>query len=158
MLGLTDEDVERVLAGTSVTRDLRDAFIDLAEGAAAQQLGMRTDAGGAKLSTLGAVVPRQGVLGAKVYSTIDGRFNFLIVLVSATTGLPLAMLASSTTGSSTAQPNRWRRRSAFCSTKKCDRLASVSVSATPTVHSHASDSLRFSRMIRNTGTCHRYKP
>jgi ornithine cyclodeaminase len=94
MLHLTDDDVERLLGATSVAPVLRDAFVDLAGGAAAQQLRVRTEAGGAKLSTLGAVVPRQGVLGAKVYSTIDGRFNFLIVLFSAQTGLPLATLAA----------------------------------------------------------------
>ena len=94
MIHLTDDDVERLLGGRSVLPVLRDAFVDLATGDAAQQQRVRTDAAGVKLSTLGAVVPRQGVLGAKIYSTIGGRFNFLIALFSAQSGEPLATLAA----------------------------------------------------------------
>src|SRR6476469_3089705 len=53
---------------------------------------MRTDAGGVKLSTLGGVVPSQGVVGAKVYTTIAGRFDFVIVLFSTDDGRPIATL------------------------------------------------------------------
>src|SRR5690606_39500953 len=60
------------------------------EGQAAMQTRMRTDAGGVKLSTLGAVLPTQGVTGAKVYTTIEGRFTFVILLFSTRDGRPLA--------------------------------------------------------------------
>jgi len=44
------------------------------------------------LSALGAALPASGVLGAKVYATVDGRFNFVIVLFSARTGAALAAI------------------------------------------------------------------
>jgi len=92
MRHLTDAEVERALEDADVEGALRAAFIDLALGRAAQQPRMRTDAGGVKLSTLGAVVPSQGVVGAKVYTTIAGRFDFVIVLFSTQDGRPLATL------------------------------------------------------------------
>src|SRR5262249_36679200 len=86
------EDVDRVLAGAPIEEALRRAFVALAEGRAAQQPRMRTDAGGVKLSTLGGVIPELGVAGAKVYTTIAGKFDFVIVLFSTQTGEPLATL------------------------------------------------------------------
>jgi len=44
------------------------------------------------LSALGAVLPAAGVMGAKVYSTVGGRFNFMVVLFSAQTGDTLAVV------------------------------------------------------------------
>jgi ornithine cyclodeaminase len=44
------------------------------------------------LSALGAALPASGVLGAKVYATVGGRFNFVIVLFSARTGEALATI------------------------------------------------------------------
>jgi ornithine cyclodeaminase len=92
MKHLTDADVERALADADVEGALRSAFVDLALGRAAQQARVRTEAGGVKLSTLGAVVPSQGVVGAKVYTTIAGRFDFVIVLFSTHDGRPIATL------------------------------------------------------------------
>ncbi|HZZ91353.1 MAG TPA: hypothetical protein VFE23_02265 [Usitatibacter sp.] len=92
MRHLTDADVERALEGADIEGALRAAFVDLATGRAAQQPRMRTDAGGVKLSTLGGVVPGQGVAGAKVYTTIAGRFDFVIVLFSTEDGRPIATL------------------------------------------------------------------
>jgi len=86
----TDADVDRVLADAPIEEALRRAFVALALGRAAQQPRMRTDAGGVKLSTLGGVIPELGVAGAKVYTTIEGRFSFLIALFSTRTGAPLA--------------------------------------------------------------------
>ena len=51
---------------------------------------IRTEAGGVKLSTLGAVMPDAGFVGAKVYTTIAGQFRFVILLFDATDGRPLA--------------------------------------------------------------------
>jgi ornithine cyclodeaminase len=90
MRHFTDAEVDRALAGAPIEERLREAFVALAEGRAAQQPRMRTDAGGVKLSTLGGVIPGLGVAGAKVYTTIAGRFNFAIVLFSTGTGEPLA--------------------------------------------------------------------
>ena len=44
------------------------------------------------IATMGAALPAAGVVGAKVYTTIDGRYQFVIVLFSAITGEPLAVL------------------------------------------------------------------
>jgi ornithine cyclodeaminase len=86
----TDADVERVLRGEDVEGALRQAFVEFSEGRASQQARVRTEAGGVKLSTLGAVLPGLGVAGAKVYTTIAGEFSFLIALFSSQTGQPLA--------------------------------------------------------------------
>lgn len=86
----TDGEVERALAGVDLGGVLRDAFLALGRGEASQQARVRTDAGGVKLSTLGAVIPAQGVAGAKVYTTLAGQFRFLIALFSARTGEALA--------------------------------------------------------------------
>ena len=90
MRHFTDAQVERSLANADLGAVLREAFVDLAHSRAAQQPRMRTDAGGVKLSTLGAVLPGAGVAGAKVYTTIAGEFSFLIALFSARSGKPLA--------------------------------------------------------------------
>lgn len=90
MRHFTDADVDRVLARAPIEETLRRAFVALAEGRAAQQPRLRTEAGGVKLSTLGGVIPELGVVGAKVYTTLAGRFNFLIALFSTATGEPIA--------------------------------------------------------------------
>ena len=66
-----------MLAPRDVLPVLRQGFIDFARGEAAMQPRLRTDSGPVKLSTLGAVLPRQGYAGAKVYTTIAGRFSFV---------------------------------------------------------------------------------
>jgi ornithine cyclodeaminase len=90
MRHFTDKAVDRALAEAPIEDVLRRAFVALADGRAAQQPRMRTDAGGVKLSTLGGVIPELGVAGAKVYTTIGGRFSFLIALFSTETGDPIA--------------------------------------------------------------------
>src|SRR5512134_2050092 len=44
------------------------------------------------IATMGAALPASGVVGAKVYSTVGGRFNFVIVLFSSITGEVLAVV------------------------------------------------------------------
>lgn len=92
MIHISDHDVERLLAPRDLLPRLHEAFVDFARGEAAMQARVRSGAGEAKLSTLGAVLPRQGYAGAKVYTTVDGRFAFVIVLFSSRTGAPLATL------------------------------------------------------------------
>jgi len=92
VIHISDADVERMLAPRDVLPVLRQAFIDFARGEAAMQPRLRTDSGPVKLSTLGAVLPRQGYAGAKVYTTIAGRFSFVILLFSSESGAPLATL------------------------------------------------------------------
>lgn len=90
MIHYRDADVDRVLRGDAVLATLSRAFADFARGDAAMQARVRTEAGAVKLSTLGAILPKQGYAGAKVYTTIAGRFSFVIQLFSARSGAPLA--------------------------------------------------------------------
>jgi len=90
MRHISDEMIDGVLGAADAQQVLTDAFTRFGQGRAAMQPRMRTEAGGTKLSTLGAVIPDQGVAGAKVYTTIDGQFNFVILLFSSVDGRPLA--------------------------------------------------------------------
>jgi ornithine cyclodeaminase len=92
VIHLGDEAIDGALRDADLIGTLRRAFVAFARGEAAMQRRMRTDAGGVKLSTLGAVWPGEGYAGAKVYTTIAGRFDFVIVLFCAHTGAPLATL------------------------------------------------------------------
>lgn len=91
---LTDGDVARLVTPAGARDAVRAAFAAFADGGAAVQQRERTTAGEVKLSTLGAVLPADGVLGAKVYSTVHGRFTFLVVLFAADDGRRLAVLES----------------------------------------------------------------
>ncbi|CAM5215575.1 hypothetical protein CDEF62S_05852 [Castellaniella defragrans] len=92
MRHLTDEMVERWVTPQAAQAALREAFLAFGAGHAAVQRRERTESAGVKLSTLGAVIPSQGVVGAKVYTTIQGRFGFMVLLFSAEDGRPLATL------------------------------------------------------------------
>lgn len=90
MQHITDSMVDALVSPADAQQVLRDAFLRFGEGTAAMQERIRTEAGGVKLSTLGAVIPGQGVAGAKVYTTIKGQFSFVILLFSTEDGRPLA--------------------------------------------------------------------
>jgi ornithine cyclodeaminase len=92
MIHFTDAQIDELIDFDDAIPALEQGFRQLAAGTAAVQRRIRTEAGGVKLSTLGAVLPEQRVAGAKVYSTIGGRFNFSIVLFSTVDGSLLATL------------------------------------------------------------------
>ncbi|OZI53627.1 ornithine cyclodeaminase family protein [Bordetella genomosp. 5] len=92
MIHITDELVAAHTSATEVQQALRAAFLSFGRGTAALQERVRTQANDVKLSTLGAVLPEQGFVGAKVYTTINGQFQFVILLFSANDGRPLATL------------------------------------------------------------------
>ncbi|MEZ2741464.1 ornithine cyclodeaminase family protein [Paenalcaligenes hominis] len=93
MIHLTDLQIRHLLADDAMNRHLlATAFIELEQQQAAQLARQRIEAQGVKLSTLAAVLPNQGVAGAKVYTTIQGRFTFVIILFSTETGAVLAVL------------------------------------------------------------------
>ncbi len=92
MIHLTDDAIDRALEGADLVGTLGRAFAAFARGEAAMQERIRTEAGPVKLSTMAGVWPEEGFAGAKVYTTIAGRFDFVIVLFSARTGEPLATL------------------------------------------------------------------
>ena len=92
MLHITDSMVDELVDAQSAQQAVRDAFARFGRGEASMQARERTEAGGVKLSTLGAVIPGQGVAGAKIYTTIQGKFDFVILLFSTEDGRPLATL------------------------------------------------------------------
>ncbi|ACB36595.1 ornithine cyclodeaminase/mu-crystallin [Leptothrix cholodnii SP-6] len=90
MQHITDSMIDALIRPEDAQTVLLDAFQHFGAGRAAMQERIRTEAGGVKLSTLGAVIPDQQVVGAKVYTTIAGQFSFVILLFSAVDGQPLA--------------------------------------------------------------------
>ncbi|OZI47364.1 ornithine cyclodeaminase [Bordetella genomosp. 5] len=114
MKHLSDAMIEAVLTPEDAQATLADAFGAFGKGEAAMQRRVRTDAAGVKLSTLGAVIPGQGVVGAKVYTTIAGQFEFVILLFSARDGRPLATLDAAALT---------RRRTAACTVLAAGKLA-----------------------------------
>lgn len=114
MIHITDAMIDSHVTAADAEAAMGDAFASFAAGDAAMQERIRTEAGGVKLSTLGAVIPAQGVTGAKVYTTIKGQFQFVILLFSTETGLPLASFDA---GAIT------RLRTAACSVLAARRMA-----------------------------------
>ncbi|MBE3638173.1 ornithine cyclodeaminase family protein [Mangrovicoccus algicola] len=88
----TDDQIAGCLSPAEAETCLAAAFRAFGRGEAAVQDRIRTEAGGVKLSTMGAVLPGTGVAGAKVYTTIAGQFSFVILLFCAETGRPLATM------------------------------------------------------------------
>lgn len=92
MLHFTDQELHELLDAPAVQQVLEEAFVEFGRGQAAQQRRVRTQASDIRLSTLGAVIPGQQVAGAKIYTTVQGAFNFVIVLFDARSGQALATL------------------------------------------------------------------
>lgn len=90
MLHIDDAMVSIAINSKEAINILKEAFIAFYQGHAAIQERVRTECVGIKLSTLGAVIPNQGYVGAKIYTTIAGKFKFVILLFSSKTGAPLA--------------------------------------------------------------------
>ena len=90
MQHITDAMIDACLTPQDAQQVLRDAFRSFGDERAAMQERIRTEAGGTKISTMAAVLPEQGVAGAKVYTTLAGQFHFVILLFSAQDGRPLA--------------------------------------------------------------------
>jgi len=94
MLHLTDRHVARSLDYRGVTNALEEAFHDLAHGDAVVHALQRSDCGGRRLSTMGALWNRRSVAGVKVYLTQAGRFSFGLLLFDLATHTPVAVLDS----------------------------------------------------------------
>ena len=90
MRHIDDALVDELIGPLDAQQALLEAFRSFGKGRAEMQERMRTESGGVKLSTLGAVMPDQGFAGAKVYTTIAGQFRFVILLFDAAVGRPLA--------------------------------------------------------------------
>lgn len=92
MLHITDSMIDAAIGPADAQQALLEALQSFGAGRGAMQERVRTEAGGVKISTMGAVLPDQGFAGAKVYTTLRGQFDFVILLFSATDGRPLASL------------------------------------------------------------------
>jgi ornithine cyclodeaminase len=92
MLHITDSMIDAAIGPEDAQQALLEALQSFGAGRGAMQERVRTEAGGVKISTMGAVLPDQGFAGAKVYTTLQGRFDFVILLFSAVDGRPLASL------------------------------------------------------------------
>jgi ornithine cyclodeaminase len=66
MLHITDAMIDAAVTPDDAQRALLDAFRSFGEGRGAMQERIRTESGGVKVSTMGAVLPDQGHAGAKV--------------------------------------------------------------------------------------------
>jgi ornithine cyclodeaminase len=95
---ITDEDVASLLTMREAIAAMTAAFEQFGNGAGAVVPRVRAAAEHrqqlAAIATMGAALPAAGVVGAKVYSTVAGRFNFIVVLFSSLTGEPLAAIAA----------------------------------------------------------------
>lgn len=89
---IRNEQVHAVIGRIDLADTLLRAFRSSARGETALQPRQRIVAGGAKLSTMAAVLPEMGVAGAKVYTTVNGRFAFVILLFDVETGTPIACI------------------------------------------------------------------
>jgi ornithine cyclodeaminase len=93
---ITDADVAALLTMREAIAAMAAAFEQFGNGAGAIAPRVRAAAehrqAVAAIATMGAALPAAGVVGAKVYSTVQGRFRFVIVLFSALTGEPLAAI------------------------------------------------------------------
>lgn len=92
MFHITDAMIDATMTPIDAQAVLEKAWSSWATGSAAMQERIRSEASGVKISTMGAVLPEQGVAGAKIYTTIKGQFSFVIVLFSTEDGRPLASL------------------------------------------------------------------
>ncbi|MCS7100936.1 MAG: ornithine cyclodeaminase family protein [Burkholderiaceae bacterium] len=93
---ITDAEVAQLVSMRDALHAMAAAFEQYGNGAGA--IAARTRASAehhgavSTISMLGATLPAAGVLGAKVYATVGGRFNFAILLFSARTGEALAAI------------------------------------------------------------------
>jgi len=95
---ITDEDVAAQLTMREAIAAMTAAFEQFGNGAGAIAPRVRAAAEhrqhSAAIATMGAALPAAGVVGAKVYSTVAGRFSFVVVLFSSLSGEPLATVAA----------------------------------------------------------------
>jgi ornithine cyclodeaminase len=93
---ITDADVTSLLTMREAIAAMAAAFEQFGNGAGAVAPRVRAMAQhrqhAVAIAAMGAALPAAGVLGAKVYSTIEGQFRFVIVLFSAVSGEPLAAI------------------------------------------------------------------
>lgn len=93
---ITDAEVAQLVTMREAIHAMAAAFEQFGNGVGSIAPRVRAtslyNGNGVTVSTLGAALPASGVAGAKVYTTVGGRFTFVIVLFSARTGEALATI------------------------------------------------------------------
>jgi ornithine cyclodeaminase len=93
---ITDADVAEVITMRDAVAAMTAAFEQFGNGAGSIAPRVRAaaehDGRATAIATMGAALPAAGVVGAKVYATVNGQFNFVIVLFSSLTGEALATI------------------------------------------------------------------
>ena len=79
-LFLTSDQLANALDHRGACRAIDQAWSSFSRGAAAILGRQRIDCGPVKLSTMGAIWREAGTAGAKTYTTVDGRFEFVFDL------------------------------------------------------------------------------
>lgn len=89
---ITDDQVHRLVTMNDAIETMRVALAEHGTQQAKIQPRIRTLGENVSLSTMGAVLPGAGVCGAKVYSTHNGVFDFVIPLFSTHDGRLLSII------------------------------------------------------------------
>lgn len=89
---ISDEQVRSVLTLSESSAVVREAFIADARGRAASLQRTRKQLNDITLSVMGGVIEDAHVCGAKVYSTLAGKFDFVVVLFDTKDGRYLASI------------------------------------------------------------------
>ena len=93
---ISDADVAEVITMRDAVAAMAAAFEQFGNGAGSIAPRVRAaaehDGRSTAIATMGAALPAAGVVGAKVYATVKGQFNFVIVLFSSLTGEALATI------------------------------------------------------------------
>ena len=88
----TERELEGLVSLPDAMTALREAFIARAAGAAPVQTRVATELDGLRLNTMAAIIPALGVCGAKVYTAVNAKFCFVVLLFSLDDGRLLATL------------------------------------------------------------------
>ncbi|MCD0505459.1 ornithine cyclodeaminase family protein [Bordetella petrii] len=93
MLFISDEQVAQTITMRAAVDAMQALFQDLGRGAGVIQERVRVHDAGVSLSMMGGIHTGAGVMGAKVYPTINGQFNFIIPLFACDDGRLLCTVA-----------------------------------------------------------------
>lgn len=83
---VSDAEVARVVTMQDAIQAMHAVFLDLGQGHSNLQDRVRIHADGTSLSMMGGIYGAEKVMGAKVYPTVGGQFDFVINLFSSDTG------------------------------------------------------------------------
>lgn len=88
---ITNQEVASAINMKDAIDVMREAFLHFSKQGE-MQTRVRIGAGEIKLSMMGALLPGINAAGAKIYSTLNGRFTFVVVLFSTVDGSLLAVM------------------------------------------------------------------